>query len=321
MKKFTLILLGILFFVGFAAAQVSETFETGMPASAPSSDTPATLASGTWKLNSVFGKADNGSNRAAMNTNGYLISPAIDKPTSVSFVHRGSGSGKVITVYKSVDNGANWTNIGTATVSSSSTYAQANMSIGEAGTKGVLLKFVCGSATIYIDNITITVSTMGDEPTTQASIAASEVTGSSMKINFTKGNGTGRLLVYSKGTAVAWTPVDGTGYLNLPKLLDPNVMAVCGGDSSSVTVKGLEAGETYHFAVFEYNGTAENSNYLTSTVGRVSQQTSQVSSITINPSVINFGSVKSGTFTKRSFSVSAKIPDACRWKYNTYCIV
>jgi len=306
MKKTTLFLLGLLFFVGFASAQVSETFETGMPASAPASETATTLASGTWKLNGVFGKADNGSNRAAMNTNGYMISPAIDKPISVSFTHRGSGSGKVITVYKSVDNGANWISIGTATVSSSSTYAQANMSVSEAGTKGILLKFLCGSATIYVDNITITTSTMGDEPTIQAGIYATELTGSSMKINFTKGNGTGRLLVYSKGSAVTWTPVDGTVYLNLSKLLDTNVMGVCAGDSSSVVVKGLEAGEIYHFAVFEYNGTNENSNYLTSTVGRCSQLTSQVSSITINPSTINFGAVKTGTFSKRSFTVSAK---------------
>ncbi len=306
MKKITLSLLGLLFFAGIVSAQISETFETGMPTSAPSSETAATLASGIWKLNGVAGKADNGSNRAAMNTNGYLISPAIDKPTSVSFVHRGSGSGKVITVYKSIDNGANWTSIGTATVNSASTYAQANMSIAEAGTKGVLLKFLCGSATIYIDNVTVTVSTMGDEPTTQASITASEVTGSSMKINFTKGNGTGRLLVYSKGTAVTWLPVDGTPYLNLPKLLDTNITAAYSGNADNVVVTGLEAGETYHFAVFEYNGTAENTNYLTSTVGRVSQLTSQVASITINPSTINFGAVKTGTFSKRSFSVSAK---------------
>lgn len=306
MKKITLFLLGIFLTFFSVGAQVSETFESGMPASAPSSETSATLASGVWKMNGVYGKSDNGSNRAAMNTNGYMISPAIDKPTSLSFTHRGSGSGKVITVYKSIDNGANWTSIGTATVSSSSTYAQANMSVGEAGTKGVLLKFVCGSATIYVDNVTITVSTMGDEPTQQAAITASEVTGSSMKINFTKGNGSGRLLVYSKATAVTWTPVDGTAYTNLPKLLDTNIMAVCGGDSSSVTVKGLEAGETYHFAVFEYNGTNDNTNYLTSTVGRISQQTSLVSSFAINPSAINFGSVKTGTFTKRSFTVSGK---------------
>ena len=306
MKKITLSLLGLLFFVGIASAQITENFETGLPTSAPSSETTVTLSTGSWKINGTFGKVDNGSTRLAMNTNGYAITPAIDKPTSLSFSHRGSGSGKILTVYKSVDNGANWTSIGTATVNSASTYGSSNMSISEAGTKAVLIKFVCGSATIYLDNVAITASTMGDEPTTQASISASEITGSSMKINFTKGNGTGRLLVYSKGTAVTWQPVDGTPYLNLPKSLDTNVMGVTAGNIDNVTITGLEAGETYHFAVFEYNGTNENTNYLTSTVGHVSQMTSQVASLTTNPSVINFGSVKTGTFSKRSFVLSAK---------------
>ena len=306
MRKLTLSLLGLLFFVGIISAQISETFETGMPSSAPSSETSVTLATGIWKLNGVAGKVDNGSTRASMNTNGYMISPSIDKPTTLSFNHRGSGSGKILTVAKSIDNGANWTTIGTATVNSASAYGSANMAINEAGTKGVLLKFSCGSATIYVDNIVVTTSTMGDEPTQQASITAGEVTGSSMKIIFSKGNGTGRLLVYSKGTAVTWLPVDGTAYLNLPKLLDTNVMAAYVGNDDKVVVTGLEAGETYYFAIFEYNGTNENSNYLTSTVGRLSQLTMQVASISINPSVINFGAVRTGTFSKRSFSVSAK---------------
>ena len=306
MKKITLTILGLLFFVGFASAQFSETFETGMPTTAPSSQTNASLTSGVWIINGTFGKSDNGSNRLAMNTNGYAITPAIDKPVSLSFSHRGSGSGKVLTVFKSIDNGQNWTSIGTATVSSSSAYGASNMSIGEAGTKGVLIKFSCGSATIYVDDVVITASTMGDEPTMQATLSASEVTGSSLKINFTKGDGAGRLLVYSKETAVTWTPVDGTVYLNLPKVLDTNVTAAYAGNADNVVITGLEAGETYHFAVFEYNGSNDNTNYLTATVGRLSQLTSQVASITINPAMVNFGSVKTGTFTKRSFTVSAK---------------
>jgi len=307
MKKLILLISSI--FISaliFSQTTITENFETGLPTSAPSSETSVTLSTGVWKINGTFGKSDNGSNRLAMNTNGYAITPAINKPTSVSFVHRGSGSGKVITVYKSINNGTNWTSIGTATVSSSSTYAQANMSVGEAGTKNVLLKFVCGSATIYIDNVEITCSNMGDEPTTQASIFATSVLGTSMTINFVKGNGDGRLLVYSKGTPVTWAPVDATPYLNLPKQLDDNVMGVYAGNADNVSVTGLEAGETYHFAVFEYSGANDAINYLTSTVGRLEQKTMEVPSITINPAVINFGAVKTGTFSKRSFTVSAK---------------
>lgn len=307
MKRILPFITGLIF-SGFVFAQttITENFETGLPASAPSSETNVTLSSGVWKINGTFGKTDNGSTRLAMNTNGYAITPAINKPVSLSFTHRGSGSGKVITVYKSTNSGSSWTSIGTATVSSASTYAQANMSVGEAGTKNVLIKFVCGSATIYIDDVNIVCSNMGDEPTTQASITASEITGNSMKINFVKGNGQGRLLVYSKGTAVTWLPVDATPYLNLPKTLDTNVYGVSSGDVDNVTVNGLEAGETYHFAVFEYTGANDAINYLTSSIGRLEQKTSEIASITVNPDVINFGAVKTGTFSKRSFTVSAK---------------
>lgn len=305
MRKITSLLL-LFFITVFVSAQINETFEIGLPTAAPTVETTAALSSGVWKLKNTFGKSDNGSNRLAMNGAGYAITPAIDKPTTLSFVHRGSGNGKVMTVEKSINNGSTWTSIGTATVSSSSTYGSSNMSIGEAGTKGVLIRFTCGSATIYIDNVVINVSTMGDEPTTQAAITASEITGSSLKINITKGNGHGRLLVYSKGTQVTWTPTDGTVYMNLPKSLDTNLMAAYAGDDDNVVISGLEAGETYYFSVFEYNGINENTNYFTSTVGQLTQKTAEIPSITINPSVINFGSVKTGTFVKRSFAVSAK---------------
>lgn len=292
-----------------AQTTLTENFESGLPAAAPSSETTVNLASGSWRLNGTFGKTDNGSTRLAMNTNGYAISPVLNKPVSVSFSHRGSGSGKVLTVYKST-NGTDWTSIGTATVSSSSTYAQANLSVGEAGTKNVYLKFVSASATIYIDNVTIACSAMGDEPSTQASISATGITGNSLTIHFGKGSGDGRLLVYSPGSAVSWTPVDGTLYKNLPKVLDTNVTGVSSDNADSVTVTGLEAGTTYHFAVFEYAGANDAINYLTSTVGRLALTTPEVASITVNPASVNFGEVKTGTFSKRSFSVSAKYLDA-----------
>ena len=306
MKRITSIFSLLLVTAFLFAQNFTENFETGLPTSAPSSETPATLSSGIWKLKGTFGKVDNGSTRLAMNTAGYAISPAIDKPTSVSFNHRGSGSGKILTVEKSLNNGSTWTSIGTATVNSASAYGSSTLSVGEAGTKGVILRFTCGSATIYIDNVVVNVSTMGDEPTTQAAISASEVTGSSMKINFTKGDGTGRLLVYSKGTPVTWAPVDGTAYMNLPKTLDTNLIGAYSGNDDNVEINDLEAGETYYFAVFEYNGSNENTNYLTSTVGQLTQKTSEIASITLNPSVINFGSVKTGAFSKRSFIISAK---------------
>jgi hypothetical protein len=308
MKHFLIFIFIILFpfLVSAQTVSINENFETGLPASAPSSETSVTLSSGVWKINGVSGGTDNGSVRMRMNGNGTAITPLINKPVSVSFDHRGSGSGKILTVSKSIDNGANWTSIGNVTVSSSSTYGNANFSVSEAGTRNVLLRFHCNSATIFVDNVRVTSSDMGDEPTQQASISASDITGSSVKITFQKGNGAGRLLVYSKDTQPIWIPEDGTQYTNLPKALDDNLMLVHSGDVGELTVSGLTAGENYHFAVFEYTNESNTPNYLTSTIGRLQVRTAEVPTFTVTPSAINFGSVKTGTSAKRSFTLSGK---------------
>lgn len=310
MKRLNVFIL--LFIFTYATIQadtvvLSETFESGLPVSAPSSATSATLTSGTWTLTGVYGKTDNGSTRACMSsTGGYLMTPAIDKPTLLTFNHRGSGSNKVLTVEKSINGGTDWTTIGTATVSSSSTYGSSSISVGEPGTKQVLIRFVCGSATIYVDNISVSASEMGDEPTLQDSLSVSNVTGTSMTIHFTGGNGESRLLVYSKGNKVTWVPTDGTSYSGLPKLLDTNVMAVLSGEADSIQVSGLVAGETYHFAVYGYNGAGTASNYLITNPGRLEQHTLEEPGITTSVSGIPFGSHKMGNTVKRSFYLNAR---------------
>lgn len=309
MRKIILSLILLFSFSSFIFSQnvsLDEKFETGLPASASSAETTVTLSSGDWKIKGVNSKSDNGSVRAAMTTSGYMITPPIDKPVQVSFNHRGSGSGKILTVEKSIDSGTTWHSIGSATVNSSSAYGSSSISVGEPGTRGVLIRFTCGSATIYVDNVIVTGSNLVEEPTVQANIAASEVTGSSMKINFTKGDGDNRLLAYSKGEAASWTPTDGESYTKLPKNVDNNVIAAYFGNDDFTVITGLEAGETYHFAVFEANGNNEGCNYLTSTIGRLEQPTAQVPSITLQSAQMNFGQVKTGTSSKRSFNISAK---------------
>lgn len=301
----------LLTFISFGqSTTLSETFETGLPTAAPSSETTVLLNSGSWKISGAFGKADNGSMRLAMNTNAYAITPAINKPTTISFVHRGSGSGKVITVQKSVNNGLNWTTLGTVTVGSASVYGSASINIGEPGTNNVLIKLVCSSAPIFIDNLQISSSDMGDEPTQQASITAKDISGTSATIVFGKGNGNGRLLVYAKNTASNWQPEDGTLYSNLPKIIDNNLIAAYIGDANEYKVTGLEAGESYHFAVFEYSNDKNIPNYINNNPGRLAVNTLQIPSISISPMAINFGSVKVSTLVKRSFTVSARFLEA-----------
>lgn len=151
------------------AATLTENFDTGMPSSGTTGE--VTLPSGTWQFNKVYGKTDNGSMRACMPSGSSMITPAIDKPTSVTFNHRASGSGKVIIVEKSTDGGTTWTEIGKATSSSNSTYGSASVSVqsGE-GDTSVFIRFSVASGTVYIDNVSIGYGSAssggdpGDEP-------------------------------------------------------------------------------------------------------------------------------------------------------------
>lgn len=284
----------------------NETFETGLPAAASASESSATLNSGIWKVKNVYVKSDNGSNRACMSAMGaYLVSPAVNKPTLLTFSHRGSGNGKVLTVEKSLDNGSNWTLVGTATVSSNSTYGTASMSVNEPGSKNVLIRFVCGSATIYVDNVNLSVSEMGDEPTTAATLNATDVTGTSLKVRILKGTGTGRLVVCSKGNAVSWVPSDGNWYTGFPKVLDSNVTAYAADNSDSLIINGLQPGATYYFAAFEYNGTGTGCNYLNTSPGRMIQKMLEVPGISTSTMSIGFGPLLVNTSTTRSFYLSA----------------
>lgn len=140
-----------------------ENFDSGLPASAITTEQTYTLSTGEWKVWGVAAKNDNGSVRASMITNGYLITPLLSLPAHVTLLHRGSGSGKVLTVAQSINKGQSWTTIGTATVSSASAYGMSQFDI-PAATDSVLLRFHCGSATIYLDNIEITFAAEPEEP-------------------------------------------------------------------------------------------------------------------------------------------------------------
>ena len=164
-KLFSFIL--ILFCVNVVQAGdvLSENFETGLPSSPSSSETQASLASGIWLTKDVYGKNDNGSKRATMSSNAYLITPVLPQPGRVSFKHRASGSGKKLKVEKSVDGGNTWTEIGTATVSSSTPYGSSSFKTNctEEDTE-VRIRFTCLSGTIYLDDIEITLHVAGGTP-------------------------------------------------------------------------------------------------------------------------------------------------------------
>lgn len=140
-----------------------EDFSEGLPTSASSVETEVPLKSGVWTVKGVMSKKDNGNLRAAMSANGYLITPVLSCPGRVSFYHRASGSGKQLVVEKSTDLGKTWEALGTATVSSSTPYGSSSFKLNvEPQDTAVLVRFTCKSATIYLDDVTVTSAITSD---------------------------------------------------------------------------------------------------------------------------------------------------------------
>ena len=112
------------------------------------------------------------------------------------------------------------------------------------------------------------------QPTSNSSsLSYSDVRDTRMKLTWTKGNGGKRLVVARKTYAVSKAPVDGninysassnfgSGYN-----LGSSNYVVYNGTGNTVTITGLSASSTYHYAVYEYNentGCYLDRNYLTS---------------------------------------------------------
>jgi len=90
-----------------------------------------------------------------------------------------------------------------------------------------------------------------------------------LSVVFNPGNGLRRLIVMRAGAPVDKLPVDGMSYNantvfgNGDDLGNGNFV-VYNGASGFAIVSGLQESTDYHYAIFEYNGSGSNSNYLTS---------------------------------------------------------
>ncbi|HMP72175.1 MAG TPA: fibronectin type III domain-containing protein [Kiritimatiellia bacterium] len=124
------------------------------------------------------------------------------------------------------------------------------------------------AATIPTANAT----TFAAEPTTQASnITFPARTQTSLDLSWTSGNGARRIVVMRAGAAVSWTPSDGTPPSGVSHVFTSASDQGSGNrivydwTGNSLTVTGLTPNTTYHVRVFEYNGSMDTVNYLTST--------------------------------------------------------
>jgi hypothetical protein len=113
--------------------------------------------------------------------------------------------------------------------------------------------------------------TLTAEPTVApTSLTFTQVTTSSIKMNWTNGNGEKRIVVAYLGSAPTATPVDSVTYTANSAYGDPNTVipggtgyVVYNGNSNTVTVTNLLPNSRYYFVVYEYNGSGIYTNYYT----------------------------------------------------------
>ncbi|MGB8192588.1 MAG: T9SS type A sorting domain-containing protein, partial [Chitinophagaceae bacterium] len=118
-------------------------------------------------------------------------------------------------------------------------------------------------------------------PTIAASNALFIADGNKLNVNWTNGNGSNRMVVVKQGSAVTFSPVNGTVYAANAAFgngtdLGSGQYVVHNGILGQTVITNLQPGTTYHIAVFEYNGSGSNTRYLTSTYLNAAASTSAV---------------------------------------------
>ena len=156
------------------------------------------------------------------------------------------------------------------------------------------------SASGLVPDTTISFGAIGGAPSVQASnIVFSEVSENQLIISWTNGNGSARIVLIQQGSPVDADPVDGNSYFpSSTYLMGQEVgtgnYTVYSASGNTDTILGLAPNTTYHFAVYEYNGSGGTENYLTLNPAVDSQLTTE------HFDAGDYRSLKTGTWTDLS---------------------
>ena len=118
------------------------------------------------------------------------------------------------------------------------------------------------SAVSIADDSYLTLAIRTTQPANQAtSLIFSSITNSSIDLSFTAAASSpdGYVVVRQAGSAPVEVPVDGVNYSAGNSLGSATIVYV--GSSVSFSDTGLDAGTTYYYAVYSYNGTSNFENY------------------------------------------------------------
>lgn len=210
-----------------------------------------------------------------------------DPVDGLDYVNYQSLVGGQIVVYKGSGSTFDFKNTGFGPLVPGTDY---HFEIFEFNGSGMSTEFLTSSTAVGNQ---IAASPIG-EPTSGASnFTFPLVEGNSIDLSWSSGDGANRIVVAKEGSAVDAAPIDGSGYVLYQSLGGGNVI-VYNGNGNSVTVNSLGFGvlpvnTTYHFAIFEYNGSNFQANYNTTlpltgsqaTLPLVNEPTTQISSPTL----------------------------------------
>jgi hypothetical protein len=263
MKVFNLILKQVLLVMGILAfihqAHGNETEGFIPPAVGPTNLNFTNVGSGQMTLNWTSG---DGETRIVIVRTGSAVTS--DPVNGVNYnVYQTVSAGEVV-VYKGTGNSFVFKNTGLGPLVTGTNYY---FEIFEFNGTGATTEYLTTSTAV--GNQIAQISTT--QPTTAATtLNTSALTGNSMNLTWTSGNGSGRIVVARQGSAVNAVPTDGKSVSTYQTIGNGNVVVYNGtGNSFSFGSMGngpLTINTTYHFAVFEYNGTGTQTNYNTSLI-------------------------------------------------------
>jgi len=122
----------------------------------------------------------------------------------------------------------------------------------------------------------------------------SAVEGNAMRVGWTNGNGSSRIVVARAGSPVSFSPADATAYVANNQFgngtnLGNGQYVVYNGNGTYADILNLQKNTVYYFAVFEYNGTGATAKYLATQ--SLTGTRSTASAPSVNASSISFTAV------------------------------
>ena len=146
-------------------------------------------------------------------------------------------------------------------------------------------------------------TTLNIQPTQATNLLFTNVTATSMTVNWTTGDGDGAMLIARASSAIANFPVDGTTYTaNLAfgsgSDLGNSTFVLYSGSGTTANITGLSAGITYYFMVCESNNAGPGTDYNTNPASNnpLNQATLKIVPTTQTSSIL-FSSVQANQLT------------------------